>query len=648
MPHTRDGVGGFLAGLDEIVTRGRYELAVVTWADAVQAVSEHRGQLSFPCGYGPHEGVLLAMDKRRLEEVAVGAGLSVPETVAATAEGLSEVRGAVVVKPVLQTESGAVARVCSTPAEALEYASRIEADGGQAIAQRVIDGSLAAVSLVAGADGIVTYAQQVAELTWPQPVGITARGVTVAIDAGLRVRIERLLGALEWRGLAHLQFLVPADGEPRLIDFNPRYYGSMALAIRAGANHPDAWARLATGRPVVASDGVPGVRYQWFSRDARASVASGEPREIVRCVTVGLQAEHNLWSRQEPMLAPRFLAEQAGRRIWSATAQSRSGGLGETDASARLHGVVVPSPAVRRALRTRWVPPLPGRVAQRIAMKVGRLSYEEQWLGPVQAARRGALGGEAVGPPRLLVRVDEFPYYSGFDDPKFGLEASRRFHAVMAEVGVPHLMSVVPQWTHEPMRPDGQGGRPLDDRDVALLDQMRADGVTFAQHGRDHRTRYTDPRRQSELCGLAPDSLQELLSEGRGQLAAAGVQPRIFVPPFNRFDASQWPVLAGNFDVVTGGPESVVQMGFHGGPQWRGEAVYLPCYAPLYDTAAAVLPAVEALIDQQIATWVPVVLHMGWEIDDSYAALRRLAERIAPFAASWDDFLDDVDRSRPA
>ena len=71
-----------------------------------------------------------------------------------------------------------------------------------------------------------------------------------------------------------------------------------------------------------------------------------------------------------------------------------------------------------------------------------------------------------------------------------------------------------------------------------------------------------------------------------------------------------------NFDVVTGGPESVVQMGFHGGPQWRGEAVYLPCHAPLYDTAAVVLPAVEALIDQEIGTWVPVVLHMGWEIDD--------------------------------
>jgi hypothetical protein len=43
---------------------------------------------------------------------------------------------------------------------------------------------------------------------------------------------------------------------------------------------------------------------------------------------------------------------------------------------------------------------------------------------------------------------------------------------------------------------------------------------------------------------------------------------------------------------------------------------------------------------------VPIVLHMGWEIDDQFAALRRLATRIAPYAVSWEDFLGEVDASR--
>ncbi len=279
-------------------------------------------------------------------------------------------------------------------------------------------------------------------------------------------------------------------------------------------------------------------------------------------------------------------------------------------------------------------------------MKAGRLSFEETWLRPLQAARREALGDAAEGPPRFLVRVDEFPYYSGFDQPQFGYAASERFHAVMAEESVPHLMSVVTQWTRDPLNPHGSGGRPLDDRDHELLERMRADGVTFAQHGCSHRTRYANPRRHSELSGLGDEALGALLDRGRENLSAVGVQPRVLVPPFNRFDASQWGVLSSRYDIVTGGPESVVRIGFHGGPQWRGEAVYLPCYLPLYERATAVQPAVEALIDAQIGTWIPVVLHSGWEAADGYGSLRQLARRIAPFAASWEEFLADLDLSR--
>ncbi len=281
-------------------------------------------------------------------------------------------------------------------------------------------------------------------------------------------------------------------------------------------------------------------------------------------------------------------------------------------------------------------------------MKAGRLRYGDAWLHPLQAARREALGAEAEGPPRFLVRVDEFPYYSGFDHPRFGFEASERFHAVMAEERVPHLMSVVTRWTHDPLNPRGSGGRALDDRDRALLDRMRADGVVFAQHGCSHRTRYASPRRHSELSGLSDEALGALLDRGRQNLDAVGVQPRILVPPFNRFGGGQWPVLSSRYDVVTGGPESVAQIGFHGGPQWRGDAVYLPCYPPLYDRAAAVQQAVEVLIDARVGTWIPIVLHSGWETADGFAALRRLAHRIAPFAASWEDFLADVDASRQA
>jgi len=120
----------------------------------------------------------------------------------------------------------------------------------------------------------------------------------------------------------------------------------------------------------------------------------------------------------------------------------------------------------------------------------------------------------------------------------------------------------------------------------------------------------------------------------------------VFVPPYNRFDASQFEALARRFQVVCGGPESIGTMGFHSTPQWRGEAVYLPSYAPVYGRAVDVLPAVERAIERAAGLWVPVVLHWGWEMDAGWGDLERLADRIAPYAASWEDFHGAIQRSR--
>ncbi len=312
--------------------------------------------------------------------------------------------------------------------------------------------------------------------------------------------------------------------------------------------------------------------------------------------------------------------------------------LGETDPAslgARARKLLSPAPVgstARRAL-------------QRVAMKRGRLDWERSWLAPLIDVRREVLAERAAGPPRFLVRVDEFPYYTSFDRPE-DLEMSRRFHEVMAEAGLAHLMSVLPQLTHDPLTVGSTGGRALGEQEIALLEQMRRDRVTFAQHGTNHRTRFASPRRRSELCGLSPAEADAVLEDGRLRLLAAGIDStRVFVPPFNRFDAAQYPMLARRFSILCGGPESVALMGFHGGPLWRDGAVYLPCYAPLYSDARTVLPVAERMIDLAPGTWIPIVLHTSWELDDDFAALRRLAERIAPFAASWDELLAEVDRS---
>jgi len=302
---------------------------------------------------------------------------------------------------------------------------------------------------------------------------------------------------------------------------------------------------------------------------------------------------------------------------------------------------------VRRVLRSRRVPPFPVRAAQRVAMKAGVLDHERGVVRQRVAARREALGDEALRPPRFLIRVDEFPHYLAGDEPdRFGLESSKEFHSVLASAGTPYLMAVVPRVTHRPLDPRASGSRPLEPDEIAFLGEMEGAGVEFGLHGYDHRTRYDSPRRHSELCGLSRAELEERIDRGLEELAAAGVRPRVFVPPYNRFDAAHWEPLSQRFDVICGGPETVLLLGYHPGPQWRGDAVYLPCYPPLYASAAECLPVVRQMIERQVGLWLPIVLHPGWELHDRQAGLEALAREIQPYASSWGDFIAAVDESR--
>jgi protein-tyrosine-phosphatase/predicted ATP-grasp superfamily ATP-dependent carboligase len=318
VPHTKgdDPVDDerFLSGLQDVVTRFGYDTAVASWTAAVALISRNRDHLGFPVGYGSHEGLMVALDKERLTAEANSVGLAAPQAIPADDASLRALEVPVVVKPALQTESTLAARRCATPSVAIAHRDAILADGGRPLVQEVLQEPLTAVSFVTGPDGFLTYCQQVAIRTWPPEVGVTARGVTTAVDEALRERVERLVERLDYQGLAQIQFLAAADGTLRLIDFNPRYYGSLELAIRAGANHPDAWACLTTGRATRRAVARPGVRFQWLTRDLRASLHAGGPRAAAGAVAFAPRAVHSVWHADDPMLAWKFLRLGLGRR----------------------------------------------------------------------------------------------------------------------------------------------------------------------------------------------------------------------------------------------------------------------------------------------------------------------------------------------
>ena len=64
----------------------------------------------------------------------------------------------------------------------------------------------------------------------------------------IRDMAQALLNALDWFGVAMVEFKVdPRDGTPKLMEINPRFWGSLSLAVEAGVNFPYLLYRMSRG-----------------------------------------------------------------------------------------------------------------------------------------------------------------------------------------------------------------------------------------------------------------------------------------------------------------------------------------------------------------------------------------------------------------
>lgn len=326
------------------------------------------------------------------------------------------------------------------------------------------------------------------------------------------------------------------------------------------------------------------------------------------------------------------------------TDETRTAGLlfGEELALGLVEPAALHVPEVRRAVRGLLVPSGLARRFQRAQLRRGRLSWQEHVIAPYVAARRAVLGDAAEGRPKLVVRVDGFPHHEAYGAaPGRTTEDAAAVHAVLAGAGVPYLMSVLPRVPDRPLDRSADGWREHDPAERDLLAELRRDGVAFALQGLDHRTRSGKASSPSELSGLKRAELDERLDTAQEALRDAALHADVFVAPWDRFDASAWAALAARFDVVCGGAPTIETLGFHAGPSWRGDAVWLPSYPPLDGTAAELLPVVRELVANETALWIPLTLRWDRELAAGLDGLRALAELLAAeqVARSWDDLL---------
>jgi predicted ATP-grasp superfamily ATP-dependent carboligase len=94
---------------------------------------------------------------------------------------------------------------------------------------------------------------------------------------------RKLLDHLQWRGVAMVEFMLDhRDGIPKLMEINPRPWGSMALPIRAGVDFPWLNFRLAMNEQVAPTPRLQThTRLRYLINDLQAAVATARGRSFL-------------------------------------------------------------------------------------------------------------------------------------------------------------------------------------------------------------------------------------------------------------------------------------------------------------------------------------------------------------------------------
>ena len=85
---------------------------------------------------------------------------------------------------------------------------------------------------------------------FPLTGGASSYRRSISCPPGLLDCARKLLDSLNWHGVAMVEFRVADDGQFRLLEINPRLWGSLPLAINAGVNFPLALFQLALSQEV--------------------------------------------------------------------------------------------------------------------------------------------------------------------------------------------------------------------------------------------------------------------------------------------------------------------------------------------------------------------------------------------------------------
>jgi len=270
---------------------------VMPGADAsLLAVSRNRDvfgegvDLSLP----PVKVVETCVNKVDLLEAAASVGLDVPETI--VCDTVADVRAAareigfpLLLKPrstVFQHDGKVREKASFLAPDAAALESRMSEFGFPCLLQRREDGFPMSFAGVFAGGRLLGAVWSRYRRVWPPSAGSVSFSESLDVPPALAEQIDGFLTAMGWQGIFELELIERGPESYGAIDFNPRLYGSLALAARAGVPLPAIWCDWLSGHQGEVRTARAGFHYRWEDAELRNMIAHLRGRHLLAATSV--------------------------------------------------------------------------------------------------------------------------------------------------------------------------------------------------------------------------------------------------------------------------------------------------------------------------------------------------------------------------
>lgn len=258
---------------------------VPVFTQAVSLLSRFEDAIEKPVRFlvPPFNSLLKAHDKTQCFQMAKELGVPTPATYLPESVGVNPAEPdalqswatglpfPVIVKYRSGEDKGLPAEqrfaICRDPAEFASQYARMHAVQPYPLVQEYVEGLDYGAALLYDKNSHLLAAftyRSIRQL--PMAAGPTVYAETVWCPELVEYS-HRMLSALNWRGMAMLDFRRDRHGRFFMLEINPRFWGSLALAVLAGVDFPLLYYRACLDQPVKQPVQRDGVRVRYFPQD---------------------------------------------------------------------------------------------------------------------------------------------------------------------------------------------------------------------------------------------------------------------------------------------------------------------------------------------------------------------------------------------